>query len=942
MYQFYKIILSLFVLFLSIKLSAQNHSKMIVALNPELKTLTVNQVIEFTKLSNDTLDSVVLNDWNNGFSNKNSPLAKRFSDEFYSGFHFSKEEERAETRNLILLDENQLSIPWERSKENPDCIVVKLPKKGNPNQKIILNLTYISKIPSDRFTKYGYGNSGDFNLKNIFLIPARYENHAFIKYDNYNLDDSANSISDFDIQFKIPENLAITSDLNCTILEQKEGFKTYHLSGENKTDFNITIEPKSSFTSFQSESNTIVTNLKGVDLSEIQKGILISNVLHFVKTFLGENSQDKIMVSQVDYDRNPFYGLNQLPAFLSPFSNEFIYEINFLKTYLNAYLKTNLHLDPRKDNWIYDGIQVFTMMKYIEENHPNEKMVGSISRYKLLNNFHLTTANFNEQYSYFHLLMARKNLDQSLGLSKDKLLKFNEQIANKYRAGLSFRYLDQYLNDNIFGESISEFLIQNKNKECSRTDFETLIKSKTPKNISWFFNTIIDSRDLIDYKFSKVTKTKDSITFSIKNKTGVLVPVPIFGLKKGEVVFKKWLNANEIDSTFTLERKNADKIVLNFNNEVPEFNLRNNWKSLNQFSITNRPIKFNFMKDLEDPHYNQILYVPTLTYNLYDGFSPGLYLHNRTILDKPFDFDINPSYSTTAKNLSGLANFTFNQNYRNGSLYTIRYSVSGSYFHYAADASYLKINPMIQFRIRDKNFRDNRKQVVQFRQVMVNREKSAFAIDKSTENYSVFDAKYISTRTEITKHFNFISDIQIADKFGKIALEMGYRKLFNNNHRINLRIYAGHFLYNNSNSDFFSFALDRPTDYLFDYDYYGRSESSGIFSQQYIATEGGFKSKLSPSYANEWITTCNGSFSIWNSLEVYGDAGFVKNRNQKEKFVFDSGIRINLVPDYFELYFPVYSNKGWEIVQNKYSDKIRFVVTFSPKTLITLFNRKWF
>jgi hypothetical protein len=41
------------------------------------------------------------------------------------------------------------------------------------------------------------------------------------------------------------------------------------------------------------------------------------------------------------------------------------------------------------------------------------------------------------------------------------------------------------------------------------------------------------------------------------------------------------------------------------------------------------------MKDLEDPYYNQVLYVPTLTYNLYDGFSPGMRLHNKTILDKP-------------------------------------------------------------------------------------------------------------------------------------------------------------------------------------------------------------------------------------------------------------------------------------------------------------------
>jgi hypothetical protein len=47
------------------------------------------------------------------------------------------------------------------------------------------------------------------------------------------------------------------------------------------------------------------------------------------------------------------------------------------------------------------------------------------------------------------------------------------------------------------------------------------------------------------------------------------------------------------------------------------------------------------MKDLEDPYYNQVLYVPTLSYNLYDGLSPGMRLHNKTILDKPFIFDIN-------------------------------------------------------------------------------------------------------------------------------------------------------------------------------------------------------------------------------------------------------------------------------------------------------------
>ena len=182
----------------------------------------------------------------------------------------------------------------------------------------------------------------------------------------------------------------------------------------------------------------------------------------------------------------------------------------------------------------------------------------------------------------------------------------------------------------------------------------------------------------------------------------------------------------------------------------------------------------------------------------------------------------------------------------------------------------------------------------------------------------------------------------MASEFSKISFNWEYRKLFQSNRQLNIRFFAGKFIYNETNSDFFSFALDRPTDYLFDYDYLGRSEESGIFSQQLIVAEGGFKSKLPNPYANDWIVTSNASFNIWRWIELYGDVGMIRNQNEDARFVYDSGIRLNLVTDYFELYFPVYSNNGWEIAQPQYDEKIRFIVTLSPKTLIGLFTRKWF
>ena len=937
----YKIAFYFLVFLASGKQFAQHHSQLSVEVNLEHKTLNIQQEITFFNQSNDSLTAIILNNWNNAYSDKNTPLGRRFSDEFYRGFHLAKEEERGSTKNLTIIAPNKLFLNWKRTKKNPDYIEVELREKLAPKQKITLYLTYTVKVPSDKFTKYGYTDAGGMNLKDWFITPARYENNAFLTYSNNNLDDAANAVSDFDIDIKIPKNTALTTDLNHGPQSQSKSFSTYQLTGKNRTDFSLFIEPKLSFYSYKNSSAEVLTNMKNNKLDDIQKAIVVDRIVNFATDLIGKYPHEKIVVSQADYERNPFYGLNQLPSFISPFSDEFMYEIKFLKTYLNIYLKNSLRLDPRKDNWIYDGIQVYAMMKYIEEHHPESKMLGSASTIGLLKSYNLTNLDFNEQYSYFYMLMARKNLDQPLGSSKTALIKFNEQIASKYRAGLSIRFLDQYLQNNAVTTSIRQFYALNTAQQTSRTDFETLLKSNTTKDINWFFTTIIDSRDIIDYKFTDVTRTKDSITFSVKNKTGAPIPIPVYGTKKGAVVFKQWLDIEECDSTFTLARKNADKIVLNYKNEVPEYNLRNNWKKLDGFFPNNRPVKFVFMKDLEDPYYNQVLYVPTLTYNFYDGLSPGIRLHNKTILDKPFIFDINPAYSTKSSNLSGSAVFVVNENYRNSNLFNVRYSVSGSYFHYAPDASYMRINPMVQLRIRESNFRDNRKQLILMRQVVVNREKSEFIIDNSAENYSVFNLKYVNTRTEVINHFNFNSEVQISGKFGKIATEMEFRKLFENNRQINLRFYAGSFLYNKTASDYFSFALDRPTDYMFDYNYYGRSESTGFFSQQYIQAEGGFKSKLNTPFANQWMTTLNASFNIWNWLEVYGDIGLLKNKHQNEKFMYDSGVRLNLVTDYFELYFPVYSNNGWEIAQKNYNEKIRFVVTFSPKTLINLFTRKW-
>jgi hypothetical protein len=920
---------------------SQHHSKMAVVVDNEQKVLTVEQELVFFNQTTDTLSQIALNDWMNGYSSKNTALAARFSDEFERAFHLAKEKERGKTGSVSISDETRSALSWERDTNFPDVIQVRLKEKLLPNQKVTLLLSYSVKIPSDRFTRYGYGENGKMYLKNFFLQPARYENHGFVKYNNLNLDDCANAVSDYNVEVRVAQNLDLHSDLNEVGKTTGNGVDTYRLSGKNRLGFNLFLDAKKNFEFYKSSGFEVISNLKDTRLNDIQRAILVDRIVTYVNQNLGKYPHEKITVSQADYDKNPFYGLNQLPLFISPFPDEFLYEIKFLKTYLNNYLHNTLQLDQRKDYWVSDAIQVYVMMNYIAEFHPDAKMMGNVAKYKLVKGYNLVSQEFNGQFSYLYMLMARKNLDQPLSSPKNALIRFNEKIASKYKAGLSLKYLDSYLENNVVPTSIRQFFDLNKTRQTTRLDFENILATNSPKKIDWYFGKMIDSRDIIDYKFDKVTRTKDSVSFSIKNRTGTNVPISVYGIKGKDIVFKKWYDRIAQDSIYTVARNDADKIVINYKNEVPEFNRRNNWRSLRPFHL-NRPIKFNFFKDLENPYYNQVIYIPTLEYNLYDGFLPGIRFHNKTILDKPFNFDINPTVSTKTQNLSGKAALLYNQYNRDSNLYAIKYIMSGHYLHYAPDAYYTKLAPTVFLFFRPDNFRDNRKQTLVFKDIIVSKEKTAFTVDENSINYSVFNAKYYNTKTEVTNHISFLADFQYEKSFGKLASEIQYRKMFDNNRTLNLRVFAGTFLHNKTTSDYFDFGLDRPSDYLFESEYLGRSETSGVFSQQSIVSDGFFKSMLETRTANRWMTTANACYTIWNWIDAYGDIGFMKNKGVSPKFVYDSGIRLNLVTDYFELFFPVYSNNGWEIGQQNYGERIRFIATFRPETLINLFTRKWF
>ncbi|WP_369970988.1 metalloprotease [Psychroserpens sp. XS_ASV72] len=917
----------------------------------ENKTIQIKQHITYHNTSNDTLDTIYLNDWNNAYSSKNTPLAKRFEEEFSLKFHLAKSEQRGYTTITNLTNKKSVSLNFENPKDHVDIVKITLDEPLLPSEYYELDISYTVVIPDDIFTGYGIKENKDLNLKYWYLTPAVYNGEWQI-YSNKNLDDIYTPKANLNLEISFPLGYTFVSELNTKDIKQTQSKQTIILSGKDRVNSTLVLVKFSGFKFVQTDDFNVISDIDSKNVSPEEKALITDKITRFITEHLGEYPHERLLITKSDYKKDPLYGLNQLPDFIRPFPDNFQYELKLLKTALKNYLDNTLLTNPRKDYWLKEGIQIFYLMKYVETYYPDTKMIGTLANIWGIRSFHAADLFYNDQFSMFYMQMARTNRDQSLTTSKDSLLKFNANIASKYKAGVGLRYLDDFVNSNTVESSIFEFLNSQKLQLTSSDTFEALLKDNTDKNIDWFFEDYVDSRKKIDFKIREVEVEGDSVTITIKNKRHNNVPVSLFTLNKDSILTKTWIENINGSKTFTIPKENNQRFALNYDNTIPEFNLRDNYKTLNSNFLNNKPLQFRLIQDIEDPYYNQIFMMPLVEFNnIYDGLTLGGKFYNKTLLRKRLNYRISPQYATNSKTLTGSASINYTHNIDNSDLYAVTYGVRSSYSSFAEEAFVTRISPSLLLNFRDGNdFRSDKFKSLNFRFLSIRRDvgdETIFEVDNDIvqePDYSVFNIRYVTGNPGIINYNRWYYDVQFAERFGKFSINYEYRNLSESNRQFNIRLFAGTFLYNNtqSGSDYFSFALDRPTDYMFDYNYLGRSESSGLFSQQIIIAEGGFKSMLETPYANRWMTTVNTSTTIWRYIEAYGDLGLVKNKGFNPKFVYDSGIRLNLITDYFEVYFPIYSNLGWEIAQDDYDQRIRFVITLDPGRLLGLFRRKWF
>ena len=190
----------------------QNKIDIDAIVDVETKTISISQTIVYKNESNTTLNDIYLNDWNNSYSTKSTPLAKRFEEEFSTKFHLAKSEQRGFTLVTSITDDGK-ELDFKHLETHPDVMKVSLDKPLKPGESYTLNLSYILVLPDATFTDYGFTKNKDFELKYWYITPTVYD-EKWHYYSNKNLDDLYIPKSDITLTLTHPNNYQATSELD--------------------------------------------------------------------------------------------------------------------------------------------------------------------------------------------------------------------------------------------------------------------------------------------------------------------------------------------------------------------------------------------------------------------------------------------------------------------------------------------------------------------------------------------------------------------------------------------------------------------------------------------------------------------------------------------------------------------------------------------------------
>ena len=915
----------------------QDSIRLNVKLNDDQKSISVEQTLVYHNPHQKSIDQIKLLNWVSAYQKRKTPLLKRKIEDRKNDLYFAKAEQLGKLESLQYSYNSTTSEILNTKQEN---IFIPLSEALKPGESITINLKYQIKLPDARFTGYGI-NTNHLLLKYFFLVPETFEDENQSNSFYRDTEETANAGSYWKVNFEIPKYWKIYSNLI-----QNNDFE-FEGKSINDPEFQISKEIYPEF-SLNVDGQNVKVDL-GYQTNEYQRQILSSVLirhLNFIKTRTGD-LPEKLFITDKFMRKEEFIGIDDIKFWKFKFQMFTDYEktdLDYFSTISKKVMDEYFIINKTKDHWLKNGLKSYLEIQYLKKNYPDHKLIGDLADnasffgIKPLKIFHASKLKLSERYGLAYHYIYTQNLDQKITTPFDKLSNFNTTAISQFETGSLLNYISEYQGNETFDAFLKQYFSANYKNKIVGDDFLKDLENQS-NGKSAFLKNMMSEKHRINFNLKNFDKKDNDYLVKIQKNRTEIIPLKIETETKATEKITYWKDGNSHKKdTISLPSNQVEKIVLNDDYVFPETNFRDNYLYTKGIFSNMKKIRFKLIKDIQNPEYNEIFITPRLTFNAYDKVLFGLNFKNQGIFDQKFDYSVTPYYSSGTGKLTGSAGLGYSILPPDSFFRSWNFGVSGSYFHYDNNLAYKRFGAATSLSF-NKNPRSAIGRNLFFSYNYYERELSPIRIlNNEYEKYNLWNLGYSYSDNQMIHEKYIGTNIQWMEDFQKISAEAFYRWEFAKNKKISFRWFAGYFVKNETKNSLFNYGISRVSNYSFSYGLLGQSATSGILSQQFILAEGGFKSFFNTS-VNQFITSVNVDSHLWKWFNLYADAGVYKNKNRATQFIWDSGIKVKVIPDFLEVYFPVASTLGFEPGFKNYGYRIRYTLVLNLGALINNLRR---
>ena len=665
--------------------------KISVRLDDARHMLHATEEFEYINHSPDTLNELYIHLWPNAYKNGQSALAEQMLEDGDDGL-VNVSNENSGFIDSLSFQINGTKVNYKIFKEHEDIVVLPLFEPLFPGESLDVSTPFRVKVPSGSISRLGHiGQS--YQITQWYPKPAVYDKNGWNPMPYLNQGEFYSEFGSFDVSITIPENYVVGStgdlqnaseikfmndlaqktedDLNSLVAKSNKGRTNtpFPLSSEKYKTIRYKQDRVHDFAWFADKRYAV---LKGaVELPGTRK------LVDTWALFVPQNAKHWQHAIEYLNDGTYYYSLwngnypySHVTAVDGTISAGGGMEYPNVTVIGNSSSKEELEIvivhevghnwfygiigsNERVHGWMDEGINTLNEVRYIQTKYPGNTRLSDMV---LNGRFHLNDLDYHDIADLTYRFIHTAGADQPIQTHSAEFSSANYGIVMYQKTGLVFYYLKDYVGDEEFDRIMHVYFDQWKFKHPQPEDLRILFENETGKNLSWFFDDLIQTTNHVDFKIKSVKpKTKSGAVVKVKNVGQVNGPIEVNALNENELVESIWIEPGQIEGLLNSNITNFNRVVIDANKNIPELSRHNNtWRKKALFHKV-EPLKLEFFSGDHEPNRTNLFWTPTIAGNAYDGLMLGTAFHNLGIPLQRFQYLVAPQFGFKSKNLVGIA-----------------------------------------------------------------------------------------------------------------------------------------------------------------------------------------------------------------------------------------------------------------------------------------------